>query len=134
MPDYFELLHRETKYLNLLKEQKGKVTKEEAIEEKAITYSGSKIIKLANQYGKAIEKKLKAGCEKWSVKAPFKGQEYRDKMMSCKAKASIKGLQASAAYVRKLSAHCKDLDCKKKIQSYLIDVKDDISDQSSYVK
>jgi len=54
--------------------------------------------------------------------------------MSCKAKAAIKGLQASATYARKLSAHCTDRDCKKKIQSYLIDIKDEIRDNQSYVK
>ncbi len=104
------------------------------LEEKAITYSGSKVIKLAKQYGKAIEKKLRTGCEKWSVKAPFKGQEYRDKMMACKAKAAIKGLQSSASYAGKLSGQCPDLDCKKKIQNYLIDVRDEIKDNQSYVK
>jgi len=111
---------------------KKKVT--EAITEEVIKYSGSKITKLADQYGKAIEKKGRAGCEKWSVKAPFKGQEYRDKMMSCKAIADIKGLQASAAYAKKLSAHCKDKKCLKVIQSYLIDIKSEISNQQTYVK
>jgi hypothetical protein len=55
-------------------------------------------------------------------------------MMACKAKAAIKGLQASATYARKLSAHCDGIDCKKKIQSYLIDVKDDIQDNQRYIK
>jgi len=111
----------------------GKVA-EAVIKEEAIKYSGSKITKLANQYGKAIEKKGRAGCEKWSVKAPFKGQEYRDKMMSCKAKADIKGLQASATFAKKLSAHCKDKKCLKTIQSYLIDIKSEITNQQRYVK
>ncbi len=107
---------------------------EAVVKEEVITYSGSKIVRLADKLGNAIEKKNKAGCEKWSVKAPFKGQEYRDKMMSCKAKASIKGLQGSATFAKKLSAHCKDKECLKTIQSYLIDIKSEITNQQRYVK
>lgn len=111
----------------------GKVA-EAVVKEEAITYSGTKIISLSKQYGKAIEKKHRAGCEKWSVKAPFKGQEYRDKMMSCKAKASIKGLQGSATFAKKLSAHCNGRTCKRALLNYFEDIKDEIKDNQRYVK
>jgi len=119
---------------DVLEEDEKKVT------EAAITYEPRDIISMAKKHGKLIEKKGRAGCEKWSVKAPFKGQEYRDKMMACKAKAAIVGLNASAAYARKLSSHCKSNNpkiynsCKKMIMNYLIDVKADIKDNQSYLK
>lgn len=107
--------------------------KKKVIKEEAISYSGSKIINLASQYGRSIEMKERAGCEKWSVKAPFKGQDYRNKMLSCKAKATIKGINAKAQFAKKLMNHCKDINCKKKLQSYFIDLKDDLADNKSYL-
>jgi len=105
------------------------------IKEEIIKYTGAQIVKLARQHGNTVKKQLKAGCEKWSIKAPFKGQEYRDKMMSCKAKASIKGLNASGMYAKKLLSHCKDgLKCKKDISNFLIDLKGEIKDNQRYVK
>ncbi len=115
-------------------EDEKKKVAESIITEEPITYNGTKIVRLANKLGNAIEKKHKAGCEKWSVKAPFKGQEYRDKMMACKAAASIKGLQASAAYAKKLSGHCSGRTCKRTILNYLEDVKDGIKDNQTYIK
>ena len=106
--------------------------------EEPIKYSISKIIAMAKKHGNMIEKQAKAGCEKWSVKAPFKGQEYRDKMLACKAAAAIKGLNASAAFAKKLTPHCKEQGygnkCKKGIYGFLVDVKDDIKDNQSYLK
>lgn len=93
---------------------------------------------MAKQHGKTIEKQAKAGCEKWSIKTPFKSQEYKNKMLACKAKASIKGLQASAAYAKNLMPHCKEQGagnlCKKEIYAFLVDINDEIKDNRSYIK
>ena len=93
---------------------------------------------MAKQHGNLVEKQARAGCEKWSVKAPFKGQKYRDAMMSCKAKAAIKGLQASIAYAKKLESHCTHegygQKCKKAIYGFMVDVKREIEDNKTYVK
>ncbi|MHA1868763.1 MAG: hypothetical protein ACTSXD_12025 [Candidatus Heimdallarchaeaceae archaeon] len=103
------------------------------LQEKPITYSGTKIVNLARMYGNAVEKREKAGCEKWSVKAPFKGQEYRDKMMGCKARAAIKGYMASAKYAQNLSKNCKNDKCKQLVTQYLNDLKDAIEEEKSYL-
>jgi len=56
-------------------------------------------------------------------------------MMSCKAKAAIKGLNASAMYAKKLMPHCSSgKDCKKNIYAFLVDLKSEIKDNQSYVK
>lgn len=55
-------------------------------------------------------------------------------MMSCKAKAAIKGLQGSATFAKKLSAHCDGKTCKRAIMNYLEDIKDAIVDNKRYVK
>ncbi len=104
------------------------------LQEKPIIYSGTKIVALAKAHGNTIEKKQKMGCEKWSVKAPFKGQKYRDKMVACKAKAAIQGLQASGKYAQALGRKCADARCKKAVANFLIDVKDEIKDNKYYLK
>jgi hypothetical protein len=108
-----------------------KLTKEEAI-----AYSASKIIAMARKQGSLIEKQGKAGCEKWKVTTPFKGQEFKNKMMACKAAAAIKGLNSSAAYAKKLAGHCSDdpASCKKAIYAFMVDIKDEIKDNQSYLK
>ena len=93
---------------------------------------------MAKKHGKLIEKQARAGCEKWSLKAPFKSMAYKRNMMACKAKAAIKGLNASAGMAKKLSSHCsaddpmRQNDCKKKIFGFLTDIKDDIKEEQAY--
>jgi len=82
---------------------------------------------------RAVEQRGKAGCEKWTVKAPFKSKDYKHKMMACKAKAAIKGLQTAAAFIKKSAGGCKDKKCQKGLQAELIDIASEIKNQQSYL-
>jgi hypothetical protein len=102
--------------------------------EAPIKYDADQIIGSAEAHGHSIEKKEKAGCEKWSVKTPFKSAEYKKKMMACKAKASIKGLNAMAKYIKQSSKNCKDEDCVKQLKDKLKWIVDEIKDNQRYLK
>lgn len=121
----------EAAYMMLYNEQEDK--KDESLTEAPIQYSASKIISMAKAHGTTVENQAKAGCEKWSIKAPFKSTEYKKKMLACKAAAAIKGLQASAVYAKNLVPHCKG-DCRKQIADFLRDISDEIKENQEYVK
>lgn len=107
---------------------------EEVVTEAPIVYSGSKIRAMAEKHGRTVEMKEKAGCEKWSVKTPFKDQGYKDKMLACKAKATIKGLMASARFAKGLASHCKNEKCKSILARYFADIKDRMEEERDYIK
>lgn len=104
------------------------------LQEKEIKYSGSKIIKASNDLGRSIENQGRAGCEKWSIKAPFKDKAYKNKMMACKAKAAIKGLLSSISYLKKSMPGCKDEKCVAAIKREIANNLEEIKDQRQYLK